>query len=64
MICSVCSGYNYEIIVIDDGSPDGTLEAAKQLEKIYGSNKIVRCFLSGCSYLLEISNLSIVHLIR
>ncbi|XP_054274245.1 dolichol-phosphate mannosyltransferase subunit 1 [Macrosteles quadrilineatus] len=35
------SGYDYEIIVIDDGSPDGTLEAAKQLEKIYGSKKIV-----------------------
>lgn len=35
------SGYNYEIIVIDDGSPDGTLELAKQLQKIYGEDKIV-----------------------
>lgn len=35
------SGYDYEVIVIDDGSPDGTLEVAKQLQKIYGSNKIV-----------------------
>ncbi|GIY09450.1 dolichol-phosphate mannosyltransferase subunit 1 [Caerostris extrusa] len=33
--------YDFEIIIIDDGSPDGTLEVAKQLEKIYGSNKIV-----------------------
>jgi len=32
---------DYEIIVIDDGSPDGTLEAAKQLETIYGSDRIV-----------------------
>jgi len=32
---------DYEIIVIDDGSPDGTLEVAKQLETIYGSEKIV-----------------------
>ncbi|XP_040293243.1 dolichol-phosphate mannosyltransferase subunit 1 [Bufo bufo] len=35
------SGYNYEIIIIDDGSPDGTLEVAKQLRKIYGSDKIL-----------------------
>merc|ERR1712106_661497 len=32
---------DYGIIVIDDGSPDGTLEVGKQLEKIYGSDKIV-----------------------
>jgi len=32
---------DYEIIVIDDGSPDGTLEAAKQLENIYGKERIV-----------------------
>nr|XP_023017497.1 dolichol-phosphate mannosyltransferase subunit 1 [Leptinotarsa decemlineata] len=35
------SGYDYEVIVIDDGSPDGTLEAAQQLQKIYGEDKIV-----------------------
>ncbi|XP_066259584.1 dolichol-phosphate mannosyltransferase subunit 1 [Euwallacea similis] len=35
------SGYPYEIIIIDDGSPDGTLEAAKQLQDIYGSDKII-----------------------
>lgn len=35
------NNHDYEIIIIDDGSPDGTLEAAKQLEKIYGSDKIV-----------------------
>jgi glycosyltransferase involved in cell wall biosynthesis len=32
---------NYEIIVIDDGSPDGTLAVAQQLEKIYGSDRIL-----------------------
>ncbi|KAG7213695.1 hypothetical protein KM043_002936 [Ampulex compressa] len=35
------SELNYEIIVIDDGSPDGTLDMAKQLQKVYGEDKIV-----------------------
>ena len=35
------SELNYEIIVIDDGSPDGTLDMAKQLQKMYGEDKIV-----------------------
>ncbi|KAI7692776.1 Dolichol-phosphate mannosyltransferase subunit 1 [Sarcoptes scabiei] len=33
--------YRFEIIIIDDNSPDGTLDAAKQLQKIYGQDKIV-----------------------
>lgn len=40
-ICILYSGYDYEIIVIDDGSPDGTLQVAEQLQKIYGEDKIV-----------------------
>nr|XP_033770883.1 dolichol-phosphate mannosyltransferase subunit 1 [Geotrypetes seraphini] len=35
------SEYNYEIIIIDDGSPDGTLEVAKQLQNIYGKDTIL-----------------------
>uniref|UniRef100_A0A8C5ZAQ9 Dolichol-phosphate mannosyltransferase subunit 1 n=1 Tax=Marmota marmota marmota TaxID=9994 RepID=A0A8C5ZAQ9_MARMA len=30
------SGINYEIIIIDNGSPDGTKDVTEQLEKIYG----------------------------
>ncbi|XP_004633167.1 dolichol-phosphate mannosyltransferase subunit 1-like [Octodon degus] len=35
------SGFNYEIRIIDDGSPDGTRDVAEQLEKIYGLDKIL-----------------------
>eukprot|EP00112_Aurelia_sp_Birch-Aquarium-sp1_P005806 Seg1658.16 transcript_id=Seg1658.16/GoldUCD/mRNA.D3Y31 product="Dolichol-phosphate mannosyltransferase subunit 1" protein_id=Seg1658.16/GoldUCD/D3Y31 len=35
------SDIDYEIIIIDDGSPDGTQDAAKQLQKIYGDDKIL-----------------------
>jgi dolichol-phosphate mannosyltransferase len=35
------SKLNYEVIIIDDASPDGTLEVAKDLQKIYGSDKII-----------------------
>lgn len=35
------SGFDYEVIVIDDGSPDGTLEIAKKLQELYGDDKIV-----------------------
>ncbi|KAG0217326.1 dolichol-P-mannose synthesis [Mortierella sp. NVP41] len=32
---------DYEIIVIDDNSPDGTIEVAKQLQKVYGEDRIL-----------------------
>ena len=35
------SNTNYEIIIIDDNSPDNTLEIAKQLQRVYGSDRIV-----------------------
>ncbi|XP_055349599.1 dolichol-phosphate mannosyltransferase subunit 1-like [Paramacrobiotus metropolitanus] len=32
---------SFEILIIDDGSPDGTLEVAKELQKLYGKERIV-----------------------
>ncbi|XP_003744743.1 probable dolichol-phosphate mannosyltransferase [Galendromus occidentalis] len=35
------SKLKYEIVVIDDASPDGTLEVAKRLQKIFGEDKLL-----------------------
>ncbi|OQR76682.1 dolichol-phosphate mannosyltransferase-like [Tropilaelaps mercedesae] len=35
------SDLDYEIIVIDDASPDGTLEVAERLQQIYGKERIL-----------------------
>jgi dolichol-phosphate mannosyltransferase len=38
------SGIDYEVIIVDDASPDGTLEVAQQLQSVYGEDKIVGSF--------------------
>lgn len=35
------SNFAWEIIVVDDASPDGTQEVARQLAAVYGDDKIV-----------------------
>ncbi|KAK6939069.1 Glycosyltransferase 2-like [Dillenia turbinata] len=32
---------NFEIIIVDDGSPDGTQEIVQQLQKVYGEERIL-----------------------
>lgn len=36
-----CEDVEFEIIIIEDGSPDGTLEIARRLQDVYGREKIV-----------------------
>lgn len=35
------TSYAFEIIIVDDNSPDGTLEVAKKLQKEFGEDRIV-----------------------
>ena len=35
---------NFEIIIVDDGSPDGTQDIVKQLQQIYGEDRVVSIF--------------------
>ena len=32
---------DFEIVIVDDGSPDGTQEVVKQLHQVYGEDRIV-----------------------
>ncbi|OKL63131.1 Dolichol-phosphate mannosyltransferase [Talaromyces atroroseus] len=35
------SNLDWEVIIVDDGSPDGTQDVAKQLQKVWGADHIV-----------------------
>lgn len=38
---------DWEVIIIDDGSPDGTQDVALQLQKVYGEDHIVSAWYSA-----------------
>lgn len=35
------SKLDYEIVIVEDNSPDGTLQAAKEMKRIYGDSRIL-----------------------
>ena len=35
---------DFEIIIVDDGSPDGTQQVVQQLQDLYGQDRIVSSF--------------------
>ena len=45
----LCSNLEYEVVIIDDNSPDGTQEVVKRLQTAYSSDRIVRSLLLLCS---------------
>ena len=38
---------DWEIVIVDDASPDGTQDIARQLQGVYGEDRVVRCALSS-----------------
>jgi dolichol-phosphate mannosyltransferase len=36
-----CSALDYEIVIVEDNSPDGTLEIAEEMKEMYGEGKII-----------------------
>lgn len=41
------SKIEYEIVIVEDNSPDGTLQVAQSIQKIFGKDKIVILSRSG-----------------
>jgi len=41
MFLHTYSSIDYEVIIVEDNSPDGTLQVANKLRDIYGKDKIV-----------------------
>ena len=47
--CTACRQLDYEVVIIDDNSPDGTQDVVRQLQAAYGEDRIVRLTASHTS---------------
>ena len=45
LVVYIFSNLVYEIVIVDDASPDGTQQVAVQLQSLYGKDRIVRLAL-------------------
>jgi glycosyltransferase involved in cell wall biosynthesis len=45
-----CRDTKFEIIIVDDGSPDGTQDIVKQLQQVYGEDRVVSNFTTMLLY--------------
>jgi glycosyltransferase involved in cell wall biosynthesis len=41
---------DFEVIVVDDGSPDGTQDVVKQLQQVYGEDRIVSTHIYNLNF--------------
>ena len=44
---------DWEIVIVDDASPDGTQQVAQELIKIYGQDRIVHIFFIHFSRIIQ-----------
>ena len=36
-----CSKLEYEVVIVEDNSPDGTLAVAEEIQRVFGKSKVV-----------------------
>ena len=46
----------YEMIIVDDSSPDGTQEVVTQLQQYFSKERVVRCVVSSDVYMNRVSS--------
>ena len=53
-MCIILSKKSYEVIIVEDNSPDGTIDAAKQLQVDIDKLIYIVCTISECCIIEDI----------